>query len=120
MNRRRILIKEFVLFLKTYAELTWHIFGIQLGILLLILILSGLFAFIEKIAFGSSVYFAFITALTVGYGDILAHTTLGRIISVLIGYLGITLFGILIAVATEAVRRTIGPDVRKVQRARRK
>jgi len=63
-------------------------------------------ALVEKIPFGNALYFSFVTGLTIGYGDIVVKTTLGRIIALFIGFIGILFTGLVIAVAVEAVRRT--------------
>ena len=49
-----------------------------------------------------SVYWSFITATTVGYGDIRPVKRASRIIAVVIALLGLTLTGILIAVGVHA------------------
>jgi voltage-gated potassium channel len=61
----------------------------------------------EKVSFGKAVYFSFITGLTVGYGDIVPGTAIGRVISVLLGLTGILFTGVVVAVAVEAVRRAV-------------
>jgi voltage-gated potassium channel len=47
-------------------------------------------------------YWSFITATTVGYGDIRPGTRRSRIFAILIAFLGLTLTGIVIAVAVQA------------------
>ena len=49
-----------------------------------------------------SFYWSFITATTVGYGDICPERRGSRILSILITLVGLTLTGILIAVAVHA------------------
>jgi Ion channel len=49
-----------------------------------------------------SFYWSFITATTIGYGDIRPLARDSRIISILIGFLGLVLSGIIIAVAVHA------------------
>jgi voltage-gated potassium channel len=44
---------------------------------------------------GETLYFCAITALTIGYGDIVPTTTLGRIIAVLLGLLGVLMTGLI-------------------------
>jgi voltage-gated potassium channel len=49
-----------------------------------------------------SLYWSFITATTVGYGDIRPVKQRSRILAILIAFLGLVLSGIVIAVAVEA------------------
>src|SRR6516164_7768577 len=49
-----------------------------------------------------SFYWSFITATTVGYGDIQPANKKSRLIAILIAFLGLTLTGIIIAVAVHA------------------
>ena len=49
-----------------------------------------------------SIYWAFITATTVGYGDIRPKGNLSKALSVLIAVTGITMTGILVALAINA------------------
>jgi voltage-gated potassium channel len=49
-----------------------------------------------------SFYWAFITATTVGYGDLRPANPASRIIAILIGFLGLILSGIVIAIAVQA------------------
>lgn len=46
----------------------------------------------------NSLYWAFITALTVGYGDIRPSKKLSKILSLIITLVGIMLFGIIVAI----------------------
>ena len=49
-----------------------------------------------------SFYWSFVTATTVGYGDIKPTKTASRIIAIILAFLGLTLTGIIIAVAVHA------------------
>jgi voltage-gated potassium channel len=73
-------------------------------LLFIILLLSVLFSRTEAISIGQALYFSFITALTVGYGDITPATGLGRVIAVLLAIIGVITSGIVVAVALQAVR----------------
>lgn len=91
-------------FVRTFLELLRATFPIW-GVLVLFIALLGLvFSLIEKIRIFEGIYHAFITALTIGYGDITAQTRLGMIISVLIGIIGMVTTGIIVALAFQAVK----------------
>ena len=49
-----------------------------------------------------SFYWSFVTATTVGYGDLRPVTTSSRIIAIVIALMGLTFTGILIAIAVHA------------------
>jgi voltage-gated potassium channel len=49
-----------------------------------------------------SIYWTFITATTVGYGDVRPVKTVSRILSIMIAFMGLTLSGFLIALAVHA------------------
>jgi voltage-gated potassium channel len=49
-----------------------------------------------------SFYWVFITATTVGYGDLRPTKVKSRLIAILIGFMGLTFTGILIAIAVHA------------------
>jgi voltage-gated potassium channel len=53
--------------------------------------------------FGESLYFSGVTALTIGYGDLVPHTVFGRCICLLLAVVGITLTGIVAAAAVKAL-----------------
>ena len=74
--------------------------------MLLAVIMTGatFIAATEKVSFGKALYFSFITGLTVGYGDIAPITAIGRVISVLLGLIGILFSGVVVATAVEATR----------------
>ena len=78
-------------------------------LILLSLIFAGAFAIsrIEGILLGDAVYFSFITALSVGYGDIKPSTGLGKAVSVAIGLVGMMFIGITVAIANRSLADTV-------------
>ena len=79
-----------------------------LGCLVILIFLDGvLFSLVEGKDIGSSIYFAFITGLTIGYGDITPVTTLGRIVAVFTGLCGTIFVGLVVAINTRALRQTV-------------
>lgn len=53
------------------------------------------FHFVEHQSYMNSFYWAIITVSTVGYGDVSAHTTLGKLLSILMALGGVVMFGVL-------------------------
>ena len=61
-----------------------------------VLILSGgtiFYHFIEKLSWVDALYFSIITLATVGYGDIVPHTTAGKLFTCLYVIVGIAIIG---------------------------
>ncbi len=91
-------------FSRRFFHVVWYLRSLHLALIALIVGGGVAIAGIEKIPFGDAVYFAFVTGLTVGYGDLVAHTGFGRVISVLLGFVGIIFTGLVVAAASHAVR----------------
>jgi hypothetical protein len=75
---------------------------------LIALIVAGAAAItlIEGVPFSETLYFTFVTGLTIGYGDIVMKTPFGRLIALLIGLIGILFTGLIVAVLVYAVRES--------------
>ena len=93
-------------FLTNFFRVIWHFRAIFLALLFLVVIGAVLISLVEKIPFGDALYFSFVTGLTIGYGDIVVTTTIGRCVALFIGFIGILFTGLVIAAAVESVRRT--------------
>jgi voltage-gated potassium channel len=87
-----------------FFRIAWHLRAVYLWLLALIMTGAVIITATEKVSFGKAVYFSLITGLTVGYGDIVPSTAIGRIISVLLGLVGILFTGVVVAAAVQAVR----------------
>jgi voltage-gated potassium channel len=57
------------------------------------------------VTYGETVYFCGVTGLTIGYGDIVATTAAGRLIVLMLGFLGILMTGLVTSVSVLAVQR---------------
>lgn len=64
--------------------------------------LGQVVGFIEKWNKFDAFYWAFITAFTVGYGDIRPANKISKVISILVAFIGIMFMGIIVAVTVEA------------------
>lgn len=93
---------DFFLFIKTLFYYMNTVREVFFGLIALVILGGVLISQVEGKPISESIYFACITGLTIGYGDITPTTTLGRIISVAIGLIGIVFTGITVAVATRA------------------
>jgi voltage-gated potassium channel len=92
----------------------WSLVAIAVAI---ILVGAGLFALTQHDSYWLALYWAITTATTVGYGDVLPHNTIGRVIAsaVMLTTIPIVgaIFGILAGVsAVNHIRRLLGMDMR--------
>lgn len=70
------------------------LFALAIGMLI-----SGMFAYhsIEKLSYMDSLYFSFVTLTTIGYGDFVPVTTLGKVFTMGYATLGIGIVSLFIA-----------------------
>lgn len=66
----------------------------------LIIVAAGIYSLTEGASYANSVWWAIVTATTVGYGDISPHTLLGRTVAVLLMFNGIGIIGMLTSAIT--------------------
>jgi voltage-gated potassium channel len=59
-----------------------------------------------------SFYWSFITATTVGYGDVRPVKRKSKVVAIIIAFLGLTLSGIVIAIAVQAATLALGTSNR--------
>jgi voltage-gated potassium channel len=99
-----------IILIKHFISLIWTVRGTIGAILLLITLGSIVFAAEGfgngKHSFGDALYLAFITALTIGYGDLTPDGTAGKITAICLGGLGIVLTGIVVAAMIKALERS--------------
>ena len=89
-------------FLKELGVGVWLTMPVLLTLGLMITILGLIAGRSEGWRPFDSFYWSFITATTVGYGDIRPTKVRSRIIAIFIGLLGLTFTGIIIAIAVHA------------------
>jgi len=104
MSERNALIFEFI---RRFCRYAYHLREILLISLVLIALGGIVVAKLEGISTGDGIYYAFITGLTIGYGDIAAATAWGRVFSVAIGLIGTLFAGLIVAVASRALHDTL-------------
>ena len=97
----------FTSFTDHFFRAVWHVKSIIMVLLALVVTGAGVIALVEKMPFSDTLYFAFVTGLTIGYGDIVMKTPVGRLVALLIGFIGILFTGLVVAVLVYAVRESI-------------
>ena len=95
-----------------YLQIFFHALKLASPLLafsaLLIILLGMIVGLRESWGRLDSIYWAFITATTVGYGDIRPSGPLSKVLSVLIALVGMTFTGILVALAIYAATTAMG------------
>lgn len=79
------------------------------ALLILIAGLGMLVAHLEGWGLLDGIYFAFVTGLTVGYGDLVPHGSLPRLLAIAIGFSGILLTALVAAIAVRAMQAATEP-----------
>ena len=95
-----------VTFIKIFFWTVYLTSPIILAMVALIVSLGLIVGRIELWKRFDSIYWAFITALTVGYGDMKPTKKASRIISIIIGAVGLMLGGILVSIALQATTKS--------------
>ena len=103
---------SFLTFLRLFLRYCFVLRGLLVAQVGLVILLGAVFAWCERLPVGQGIYFSMITSTTVGFGDIAPKTGLGQCIAVLIAYVGVILFGLVVAVATKAFTVTIEEHLR--------
>jgi hypothetical protein len=96
----RSLRHRFVVGLWFGLHVVWPILS---GLLMLIVALGLLVGRCEGWRISESLYFSFVTALTIGYGDLAPKMLITRSLAILIGLCGVLLTAIVAAVAVKAL-----------------
>lgn len=90
-------------FFAAHASLMADLGGV-LGVFAAIIFLAGvLIALFDRVPLEDAIYFAFITAFTVGFGDVTPKTRGARVVSVILAFLGLILVGVFVAIAAHAL-----------------
>ena len=99
MDSRKIR-RDFAAGLFFGLRVVWPIVSVLLGA---IVVLGSVVGFLEGWSLQESIYFAFVSGLTIGYGDLAPKTLLTRMLAVLIGVCGVLLTALVAAVAVKAL-----------------
>jgi hypothetical protein len=83
-------------------KIVWPILSGLIGTMALLGVVIG---WREGWSLGDAIYFAFVSGLTIGYGDLVPTEPLSRVLAVCIGFTGILLTGLVAAVGVRALER---------------
>lgn len=104
MKKAQALRRVFARTLIAGLRVVWPILSGLIGAIVALGIVIGL---LEDWPLHQSIYFAFITGLTIGYGDLVPRSPLTRSMAVLIGLCGLLLTALVAAVAVRALTATL-------------
>lgn len=99
----RMMRRQFIGALLNALRVVWPILS---ALLITIVSLGLIIGWLEGWSVQESVYFAFVSGLTIGYGDLAPKTLLTRALAIGIGMCGILLTALAAAVAVKAFEAT--------------
>jgi len=103
-------MKTSLRFLKIFFISLGYLAPIWLTLVAIIFGLGVVIAHVENLPPGDGIYFAWVTAFTVGYGDIVPGGPLSRMCALAVALTGMIFTGVWVAVAVNAVKLTIGKE----------
>lgn len=96
----RALRRSFLRELVTGLRVIWPILSILLGLIVALGLVVGL---LEGWSIQEAIYFAFVSGLTIGYGDFAPKLLLTRALAIVIGACGIVVTALIAAIAVKAL-----------------
>jgi hypothetical protein len=104
MNSTTRLRRKFYRLLLSGIRIVWPVLA---GLLLTLFCLGMAVAFLEGWPLLDGIYFAFVTGLTVGYGDLVPSRLTSRILAMTAAIDGILMTALLAGVAVRAMQNTV-------------
>jgi hypothetical protein len=96
----RALRRKFIAGLFAGLRIVWPILSGLLGLIIVLGLAAGLR---EGWSVQDSIYFAFVSGLTIGYGDLAPKSLLARVLAIGIGVCGVLLVALVAAIAVKAL-----------------
>ena len=96
----RTLRRNFAAGLLTGLRVVWPILSVLLVLIIALGLVVGL---LEGWSMHESIYFAFVSGLTIGYGDLAPKSLLARALAIAIGVCGVLVTALVAAIAVKAL-----------------
>src|SRR5262249_53162686 len=96
----RALRRRFLARLRVELRIVWPIVS---GLVAIMIMLGATIGLVEGWSLQDSLYFSFVTGLTIGFGDLVPKSLLTRVLAILIGLCGILLTAMIAAMAVNAL-----------------
>jgi hypothetical protein len=90
-------------FFAAHLGLLWELSGALAAFGVVIVVAGVLTSRFDKIPLGEGIYYAFITAFTVGFGDVAPKSHGARVVAIILAFMGLILVGIVVAVAVHSL-----------------
>jgi len=90
-------------FIAAHLGLLYELSGVILILIAVVAVSAALISRFDRIPLEDAIYFAFITTLTVGFGDVVPRSRGARIVTVILAAFGLILAGVAVAVAVHAL-----------------
>jgi len=103
----RTLRKCFAAGLFTGLRIVWPILSVLFVLIIALGLVVGL---VEGWSVHESIYFAFVSGLTIGYGDLAPKSLLARVLAILIGVCGVLATALVAAIAVKALTKATDGD----------
>lgn len=100
LKQRHALRRRFLSELWRGLHIVWPILS---AILVVMLALGAVIGRLEGWSLVETIYFTFVTGLTIGYGDLVPKLLLTRILTIGLGFCGLLLTALLAAIAVRAL-----------------
>jgi hypothetical protein len=88
-------------------KVVWPILSVLLALIVGLGVVIGL---LEHWSLLDAIYFAFVSGLTIGYGDLVPKRALSRVLAIGIGLTGVLLVGLIVAIGVNALERASRED----------
>ncbi len=98
--------REFAAGMRAGLLVVWPVLSVLLGAVAALGLVIGR---LEGWSVQESIYFAFVSGLTIGYGDFAPKTGLARLLAIVIGICGVLFTALVAGVAVKALTATVKP-----------